>query len=165
MLNSGGIQKITLFGQISSPYYGNNSSNKQREMTVHHYFKTRRSVNPENVKNFESFFKCSHKNPQELWWNWLSWGPPQEWKTLQGISSLELPSSEIAAQINASQSSSNRHVSTSTVQSRLCESGLHCLVPTAVSLWDAMCISYCKAWRRMCYGVKGHSWWHCQWFI
>ena len=44
---------------------------------------------------------------------------------LQRISSIELPASEIAAQINASQSSSNRHISTSTVQKRLCESGLH----------------------------------------
>ncbi|CDQ69247.1 unnamed protein product [Oncorhynchus mykiss] len=44
---------------------------------------------------------------------------------LQRISSLELPASEIAAQINASQSSSNRHISTSTVQRRLRESGLH----------------------------------------
>ena len=43
---------------------------------------------------------------------------------LQRISSLELPASEIAAQINASQSSSNRHISTSTVR-RLSESGLH----------------------------------------
>ena len=41
------------------------------------------------------------------------------------LSSLELPASEIAAQRNASQSSSNRHISTSTVQRRLCESGLH----------------------------------------
>ena len=44
---------------------------------------------------------------------------------LQRISSLELPASEIGAQINASQNSSNRHISTSTVQRRLCESGLH----------------------------------------
>ena len=44
---------------------------------------------------------------------------------LQRIISLELPSSEIAAQINASQSTSNRHISTSTVQRRLHESGLH----------------------------------------
>uniref|UniRef100_A0AAZ3RIP5 Transposase Tc1-like domain-containing protein n=1 Tax=Oncorhynchus tshawytscha TaxID=74940 RepID=A0AAZ3RIP5_ONCTS len=44
---------------------------------------------------------------------------------LQRISSLELPASEIAAQVNASQSSSNRHISTLTVQRRLCESGLH----------------------------------------
>jgi hypothetical protein len=35
------------------------------------------------------------------------------------------PASEIADQINASQSSSNRHISTSTVQRRLHESGLH----------------------------------------
>ena len=44
---------------------------------------------------------------------------------LQRISSLELTASEIAAQINASQSSSNRHISTSTVQRRLFESDLH----------------------------------------
>ena len=35
----------------------------------------------EHVKNFESFFKCSCKNHQALWWNWLTWGPPQERKT------------------------------------------------------------------------------------
>ena len=44
---------------------------------------------------------------------------------LQRISSLELLASEIAAQINASLNSNNRHISTSTVQRRLCESGLH----------------------------------------
>ena len=44
---------------------------------------------------------------------------------LQRISSLELPASEIAAQINVSQSSSKRHILTSTVQRRLRESGLH----------------------------------------
>ena len=43
-----GIQKIALFGKRPSPYYWKNSSNKQREMTVHHYFKTW-SVNQENV--------------------------------------------------------------------------------------------------------------------
>ena len=44
---------------------------------------------------------------------------------LQSISSLELIAPQIATQINASQSSSNRHISTSTVQSKLHESGLH----------------------------------------
>ena len=38
----GGIQKIALFGKRPSSYY--NSSNKQRETTVHHYFKTWRSI-------------------------------------------------------------------------------------------------------------------------
>ena len=87
-------------------------------MTVHHYY----------FRNFVSFFKCRCKNHQALWWNCLSWGPPEEWKTqlplLQKTSSLELPASEIAAHINASQSSSNRHISISTVQRRLLESGL-----------------------------------------
>jgi hypothetical protein len=40
---------------------------------------------------------------------------------LQRISSLELTASEITAQVNASQSSSNRYISTSTVQRRLHE--------------------------------------------
>ena len=44
---------------------------------------------------------------------------------LQRIRFLELPASEIAAQINASQSSRNRHISTSTVQRRLHKSDLH----------------------------------------
>jgi hypothetical protein len=44
---------------------------------------------------------------------------------LQRTSSLELIAPQIAAQINASQSSSNKHISTSTVQKRLRESGLH----------------------------------------
>ena len=44
---------------------------------------------------------------------------------LQSITSLELTAPQIAAQINASQGSSNRHISTSTVQRRLCELGLH----------------------------------------
>ena len=49
---------------------------------------------------------------------------------LQRISSLELPASEIATQINASQNSSNRHISTSTVQRRLRESGHCCKLTT-----------------------------------
>jgi hypothetical protein len=49
----------------------------------------------------------------------------QDLPLLQRISSLELTEPKIAAQINASQISSNRHISTSTVQRRLCESGLH----------------------------------------
>jgi hypothetical protein len=44
---------------------------------------------------------------------------------LQRIHSLELPASEIAGEINVSLSSSNRHISTSSVQRRLCESGLY----------------------------------------
>jgi hypothetical protein len=44
---------------------------------------------------------------------------------LQRTSSLELPASEIAAQINISQSSSNRHISASTVQRRISPSWLN----------------------------------------
>jgi hypothetical protein len=49
-------------------------------------------------------------------------------------SSLELPASEIAAQINASQSSSDRHISTSTVQRRLRELDLHGRIAAKKSL-------------------------------
>ena len=48
---------------------------------------------------------------------------------LPRISSLELTAPQIAAQIKAPQSSSNRQISTSTVQRRLCESGLHGRTP------------------------------------
>ena len=44
---------------------------------------------------------------------------------LHRISSLELTAPQIAAEIIASQSSSNRQLSTSTVKKRLYESGLH----------------------------------------
>ena len=53
---------------------------------------------------------------------------------LQRICLLELPASEIATQINASWSSSNRHISTSTVQRRLRESGLHGQIASKKSL-------------------------------
>ena len=49
----------------------------------------------------------------------------QELPLLQRISSLELPVSEIAAQINASIFLSNRLISTSTFQRILYESGLN----------------------------------------
>ena len=45
-------------------------------------------------------------------------------RKVRPISSLELTAPQTAAQINASQSSSNRHISTLTVQRRLGESGL-----------------------------------------
>ena len=107
---------------------------------------------------------------------------------LQRISSLELPASEIAAQIHASQSSSNRHISTWTVQRRLRKNKRYTwlgqetwtmdikrvkifLVPTAVSLWRrwtddlCMCGSHREVWRRRCDGVAVLCWWHCLWFI
>ena len=53
---------------------------------------------------------------------------------LQSISSLELPGSEIAAKINASQSSSNRHILISAVQRRLRQPGLHGLIAAKIPL-------------------------------
>ena len=41
------------------------------------------------------------------------------------MSGIDMKCITLWAQINASQSSSNRHISTSTVQRRLCESGIH----------------------------------------
>ena len=72
---------------------------------------------------------------------------------LQMISSLELPASEIAAQINASQSSSNRHISTSTVQRRLRESGLHGRIPATTPL-----LKDTKTKKRLAWAKKHEQW-------
>ena len=53
-----------LFGKIPSPYYGN-SSNRQRETKVHHYFKTRRSVNAEHFKVSSSAVATTIKSYDE----------------------------------------------------------------------------------------------------
>ena len=120
---TGGIQKIALFGKRPSPYYGKNSSNKSREMIVHHCFiKTWRSVNMENLSAIAKTIKCYEET--------ATGKEDPELPLLQRIRSLEWTASQIAAQINASQSSSNRRISTSTVQRRLCESGLHGWIAT-----------------------------------
>ena len=51
-------------------------------------------------------------------------------------SSLELTAPQIPAQINASHSSSNRHILTLTVQRRLCESGLHGQIAVPLQQFD-----------------------------
>ena len=84
----------------------------------------------EHFKIFESFFKCSRKNHQVLLMKLVlmrtaTGMEDPELPLLQRMSSIDLPASEIAAEINASRSSSNRHISTSTVQRIMCESGLH----------------------------------------
>ena len=56
-----------------------------------------------------------------LMWTFLTGKEDPELPLLQGISSLELTASEISSQIHAI----NRHISISTVQRRLRESGLH----------------------------------------
>ena len=53
---------------------------------------------------------------------------------LQKINSLELPAPQIVAQINASRSSSNRHISTSTIQRRLYKSSPHGRIAAKKSL-------------------------------
>ena len=45
--------------------------------------------------------------------------------TVTSLRNHQLTAPQIAAQVNASHSASNRHISTSTVQRRLRESGLH----------------------------------------
>ena len=67
----------------------------------------------EPFKNFESFFNCSRKNRSSAMMKLAlmrtaTGKEDPELPLLQRIRSLELPASEIAAQINASQSSSNR---------------------------------------------------------
>ena len=82
--------------------------------------------------------KCSRKNHQALQRNWLTWGPPpgkedQESPLLRRIKFIRVTSlrnrrltaAQIRDQVNATQSSSSRHISRTTVKRRLCESGLH----------------------------------------
>ena len=97
MLGQGrdGIQKMALFDKSPNPYYGNNSAEPSSAMMQLALMRT-----------------ATGKEDPEL-------------PLLQRINSLELTAPQIAAQINASQSSSNRHISTSTVQRRLSETGLH----------------------------------------
>jgi hypothetical protein len=97
----------------------------------HWLYRTLWSVNPENVKNFNCC--CKKYQPSSVMMKLglmrtATGKEDPELPLLQRKSSLELPASEIAAQINASQGSSNRHISTSTVQRRRCESGLHCRI-------------------------------------
>ena len=76
---------------------------------------------------------------------------------LQRISSLELPASEIAARINASQTSSNRHISASTVQRRLYESGLHGRIAAKKTLLKDTNKNNRLAW------AKEHEQWTLDW--
>jgi hypothetical protein len=102
----GGIQKTALFGKRPSPNYGKNSSNKQRKIIVYQYGKYQELLKflQVQLQNTSSAMMRTATGMEDL---------------LQRINSLELPASENAAQINASQSSRNRHISTSTVQRRL----------------------------------------------
>jgi hypothetical protein len=72
---------------------------------------------------------------------------------LQRISSLELPASEIAAQINAPKSSTDRHISTSTIQRRLRESGFHHRISAMKSLRRTINNKKTLAW------AKNHEQW------
>ena len=107
----GGIHNIALFGQIQSPYYGKTSSNKQREITVHHYLKTWIRKMSRTLKVSSVAVAKTIKNYDETdSWGLLQERMTQKWPLLQGISSLEIPASESSAQINYLQSSSNRHI-------------------------------------------------------
>ena len=163
----GGIQKIALFGKRPSPYYGKNSWNKQRETIIHHSFKTWKSVNAEHFKNFKSFFKCSCKNHQVLWWNWLSWGPPQEKKT-QSYFLI------IRRDLLEPRNMSNGHETGENLSFSLMTPNLRFLVPTATVFvrcrvecrWTddpRMCGSHREAWS--CDSVGVLCCWHCQWFV
>jgi hypothetical protein len=72
---------------------------------------------------------------------------------LQRISSLELAASEIAAHINASQSSINRQISTSTFQRRLHDSGLHSRIAAKKPL-----LKDTKKKKRLAWAKKHEQW-------
>ena len=95
------------FGKRPSPYYVKNSTNKQSETTTHHYFKTWRSVN-RIFKDFSKFLQVQLQKPSSAMMNLALMRTATEMEDseltlLQRIRSLELPGSEIAAQINASE--------------------------------------------------------------
>uniref|UniRef100_A0AAZ3RHR5 Transposase Tc1-like domain-containing protein n=1 Tax=Oncorhynchus tshawytscha TaxID=74940 RepID=A0AAZ3RHR5_ONCTS len=77
---------------------------------------------------------------------------------LQRISPLELTAPLIAAQINVSQSSSSRHISTSTVQRRLHESGLHSRIAAKKPLLKDTNKNKRFAW------AKKHEHWTLDWW-
>jgi hypothetical protein len=77
---------------------------------------------------------------------------------LQGTSSLELTAPQIAAQIYGSKSSSNRNISTSTVQRRLCVSGLHGRFPEKKPLLKDTNKKKRLAW------AKKHEQWTLDWW-
>jgi hypothetical protein len=82
----------------------------------------------------------------------------QELRLLQRIRSLELTAPQITAQINASQSSSNRHISTSTVWKRLRESGLHGRIAAKKPLLKDTNYKNKLAW------AKKHEQWTLDWW-
>ena len=83
----------------------------------------------QSIRNISRTLKVSSSTVMKLHLMRTTTGKEEpELPLLQRISSLDLPASEMAAQINASQSSSNRHISKSSVQRRLRESGFHGLI-------------------------------------
>ena len=82
----------------------------------------------------------------------------QELPLLQKISSLELTAPQIAAQINPSQSSRNRPISTSAVLRRLRESGLHGRIAAKKRLLKDTNKKKILAW------AKKHEQWTLDWW-
>jgi transposase len=113
------LQKIARFGKSPSPYYGKNSfiitlrHESQSTWNISRTLKVSSSAVSKTIKGYDE--TGSHEDRHRN-------GRPRT--LLQKISSLDLPALEIAAQINASQSSIKRHISTSTVQKGLRDSGL-----------------------------------------
>jgi hypothetical protein len=92
----GDIQNIALFGKRPSLYYVKKSSNKKRH----------EGQSIQNISRTLKVFQVQSHKPSSS----DETGSRKEDKR---ISSLELTAPQIAAQINASQRSSNRHISTS----------------------------------------------------
>ena len=99
------------------------------------YIKNWRSVSLENCKNSELVPKCSCKNHRALRHETTGWHEDRPRKGRPGVASAaeekfiwvtSLRNHKLTApQIRAQMSSSSRHISTSAVQRRLCESGLY----------------------------------------
>ena len=119
-----GIQKAAYFGKRRSPYYGKNSSNKQREMSVHHYFKTWRSVNRKMSRTLKVSLSAVAKTIK--WYDETGSREDRHRKgTPRVTSAAEDTFIRVTSLRNYSPNKCNRHISTSTIQRRPRESGLH----------------------------------------
>ncbi|CAJ0960775.1 unnamed protein product [Ranitomeya imitator] len=95
---------------------------------------------PRDTKVLQYYFnlglQCNGKNHQALQRNWLTRGRPRKGRQsplllrisfirVTSLRNRRLTAAQVRDQVNATHSSSSRHISTTTVKRRLCAAGLH----------------------------------------
>jgi hypothetical protein len=97
-----------------------NGKRAEHRTTLNHIRKMSRTLKVSSsavAKTIERYETGSHEDRDRI-------GSPRDTSAAED-QFIRRTAPQIAAQINASQSSSNSHILTSTVQRKLCESGLH----------------------------------------